>query len=195
MGLHASYWKERLMMEDFSKVLRSRPALLALALVLGVCGSARAQISAYGMFTASELNQGSSSNTLYGGTAGVLFDGANFFRRVVVAGDIQFRDVDGSGERLVGLGAGPRVSVRLEKIGLAPYAEFLVGFDRYRASTQPGVQNTTDEQWQANVGVAKRMTPWFDLVAEYSYSQDGANLGEYTPKSFSVGAIFHFTKR
>jgi hypothetical protein len=47
---------------------------------------------------------------------------------------------------------------------LTPYAEFLVGLARYRASNKPGAENTTDDQWQAIAGVAKRLTPRFDIA-------------------------------
>jgi hypothetical protein len=186
------------MVDVFLKSLRSRhiPRVGFMVLLLFVFHSrAQAQFSAYMAFTASDLHNGPSGDELYGGTAGALFDGSKLFHRVLLSGDVQVRDVNDGGERLAGLGIGPRVSLPLEKIGLAPYAEFLVGFARYRASTKPGAENTTDDQWQTNAGVAKHMTPRFDLVAEYSYSHYGADIGEYSPKSFSIGTVFHFTKR
>jgi hypothetical protein len=183
----------------FPKVSRSPRILRLLAplfLLTLVCHShAQAQLSAYVTFTASELHEGPSGDDLYGGTAGVLLDGPKLRNKLLVSANLQVRDVNNGGERLAGVGIGPRVSLHLEKIGLTPYAEFVVGFARYRASNKPGAENTTDDQWQANAGVAKRITPRFDLVAEYSYSQYGANMSEYAPKSYSIGTIFHFTKR
>jgi opacity protein-like surface antigen len=45
------------------------------------------------------------------------------------------------------------------------------------------------------VGVAKQVSSRWDISVDYSYSQYYALGGEYNPKTFSVGAVFHFVKR
>jgi len=54
---------------------------------------------------------------------------------------------------------------------------------------------TTDSQIQINGGLAKRVSPRWDISVDYSYSQYYALGGQYNPKTFSVGAIYHFVKR
>jgi hypothetical protein len=156
--------------------------------------TAHAQFAVYGELTASDLHEGPSGDYLYGGTAGALLDAATF-KRMILSADLQVRDVNNSGERFLDVAIGPRFSFPLEKLKLNPYVEFMVGFARYRATTVATAQNTTDDQWQANAGVARPISPRFDVVADYSYSQYGANLGEYHPKSYSAGVIFHLVKR
>jgi hypothetical protein len=94
---------------------------------------------------------------------------------------------------LNGVTLGPRVSLPLQRFGgLSPFAEFLVGFARYN----DGANNaTTDETFQTNAGVTKRVSKRWDTVVDYSYAQYGANFGEFNPKNYSVGALFHFNKR
>ena len=166
---------------------------LLVGLLLPSC--AHAQLSAYAEFTASDLHEGPSGDDLYGGTVGVLLDGPIFFKRIVASADVQVRDVNNGGERLVGVAIGPRVSFPLKRLKLTPYAEFMVGFARYRASDEAGAENTTDDQWQTNAGVSRQISSHLDIVADYSYSQFGANLGQYRPKSYSVGVVFHLAKR
>jgi opacity protein-like surface antigen len=132
---------------------------------------------------------------LYGFTGGLIVDGPTW-HHMTISADIQTRTVRKSGESLTGAGAGPRFSFPL-KHGFTPYGEFLVGFARYNNSiyTYEPMGSTTDGQIQVNGGVAKKVSPRWDISADYSYSQYYALGGEYNPKSFSVGAIFHFVKR
>jgi opacity protein-like surface antigen len=155
----------------------------------------RAQVSVYAEGSASDLQGGPAGDYLYGGTAGVLLDGPAILKRAVLSVDIQTRDVDNNGERLVGVAVGPRVSLPVHRFKLNPYGEFMVGFARYRASTATNAENTTDNQWQVNMGVSRALSSRLDAVADYSYSQYGANNGEYNPKSYSAGVIFHLIKR
>lgn len=169
---------------------------LALALALTsalIPTAARAQTSIYGEFSASDLHNLSSTQIYYGGTAGLLLGGFTAFRSLHIDPDLQGRFVDHSGgEMLNGITIGPRFSVDL-KHGLSPYGEFMLGFARYNSGQVHG--STTDATIQLNAGLAKRVSPRFDVVADYSYSQYYALGGEYNPKTFSVGGIFHLSKR
>jgi len=167
-------------------------SLFLMCTIVGVC---HAQVSVYAEATASNLANGPSGDYLYGGTVGLLYDGPILFKRAVVSADVQTRYVDKSGERLVGAVIGPRFSFPIKNIGLSPFAEFMVGFARYRASTLAGALNTTDNQWQVNGGVSKRISSRFDVVLDAGYSQYGANNGEYNPLNYSAGVSFHLSKR
>jgi hypothetical protein len=150
-----------------------------------------AQAAVYGEFSVTDLHNESTTDLLYGATTGVLVDGPTF-HHVLISGDLQGRFVRKTGESLNGITVGPRVSIPV-KYGLVPYAEFMVGFARYNDPTNQGL--TTDSTFQVNAGVSRRITPHFDLVADYSYAQYYALGGEFNPKTFSIGTIFHFNKR
>ena len=171
--------------------------VLLLLLVAGIAPrKAEAQVEAYGQFSVTDLTNLASTDLLYGGTTGLVIDGPTW-HRMVISADIQGRFVCKSGESLNGAAAGPRFSFPLKKHGLTPYGEFLVGFARYNNSIykyEP-MGSTTDGQIQINMGVAKKVSPRWDISADYSYSQYYALGGEYNPKTFGVGAVFHFVKR
>jgi len=169
--------------------------VLLLLLVAGFAPKqAEAQAEAYGQFSVTDLTNLASTDLLYGATTGLVIDGPTW-HHMVIAADIQGRFVRKSGESLNGVGAGPRFSFPM-KHGLTPYGEFLVGFARYNTNyVKNQIGATTDSQIQINGGLAKRVTPRWDVTADYSYSQYFALGGEYNPKTFSVGAMFHFVKR
>jgi len=166
-------------------------AIVLLLTTLAMPRASHAQAAVYGEFSISDLHNAFTTNLLYGATTGVLIDGPTF-HHVVLSGDIQGRFVRKSGESLNGINIGPRFSIMM-KHGIVPYGEFMVGFARYNDPTNQGV--TTDSTMQVNTGVGKRVSPRFDLVADYSYSQYYALDGEFNPKTFSIGTIFHFNKR
>lgn len=181
---------------------RFRWATWFLLLCFSVPLAAGAQVSIYGEFSSSEFHNLVSRNFLSGATTGVLFEGFQFARRLQLSGDIQGRFVAGSGERFDGITVGPRIGVEIHRFGgLAPYGEFLVGFARFHGNAATAFYNgannnqTTDGTWQANAGVTKRLSPRWDLVADYSYSQYYAYGGQYNPKTFSLGGVWHFVKR
>jgi hypothetical protein len=167
-------------------------------LVLGpvLAGVAQAQTAVYGEFSAGLFNDPTASRTLYGGTAGILF--GRPYHRLLLQGDVQGRFVTGSNEKLVSGAVGPRVSVMLGH-GFSPYGELLVGFGRYTSTSSnpneaaPG--GTTDGILEFNGGLTKTLSPHFDAVVDYSYAQFYALGGIYNPKTVSVGAMYHFTKR
>jgi len=171
--------------------------VVLLLLVAGIAPrKAEAQAEVYGQFTVSDLKNLYSTDLLYGGTAGLLVDGPTW-HHMLISADIQARFVGKSGESLDGAAVGPRFSFPMKKHGITPYAEFLVGFARYNNTiyTYQPMGATTDSQIQINGGVAKRVSPRWDISADFSYSQYYALGGEYNPKSFGVGAIYHFVKR
>jgi len=166
-------------------------AAIILLLTLATPRASHAQAAVYGEFSVSDLHNLVFTDLLYGATTGVLIDGPTF-HHVVVSGDIQGRFVHKSGSGLDGVALGPRFSVMM-KHGLVPYGEFLVGFARYDKTNYAVA--TTDSTIQFNAGLGKRMSPRFDLVADYSYSQYYALGGQFNPKTFSIGTIYHFNKR
>ena len=154
--------------------------------------AAHAQASIYGEFSVTDLHNLTSTDILYGGTAGLLYDGPTIFRHAVVSADIQGRFVDKGGEMLNGITVGPRFSIPARH-GITPFGEFMIGFARYNSGQVRG--STTDSTIQLNVGATKQLSPRLDVVADYSYSQYYGLGGEYNPKTFSAGVIYHFTKR
>jgi hypothetical protein len=174
-------------------------SLVGAFLLVCAVSKAHAQAALYGEFSASDLHNLVSTDYLYGGTAGLLYEGPTIFKHIVVSADIQGRFVrksaaqsGNSAELYNGITFGPRFSVPL-KHGIAPYGEFLLGFARYDSGVVHG--STTDSTIQINGGVTKMLSPHFDVVADYSYAQYYGLGGEYNPKTYSIGGIFHFTKR
>ncbi len=173
--------------------------LLVLVMALAAShGVAQGQASVYGEFSSSILSDLSDSRVLYGATTGVLYQGPTLFHRIVVDADIQGRFVTGSNESLNGVTVGPRFSIPMRH-GLAPYAEFMVGFARYKSTgsnpNEQALSGTTDSTIQVNGGLTKRLTAHLDAVMDYSYAQYYALGGLYNPKTASGGLIYHFTKR
>jgi hypothetical protein len=166
---------------------------LVLLLLAGVLApsQARAQASVYGEFSVSDFTSPSSTNYLPGATVGFLYDGAKIYGKVIVSADIQGRFVSIKGQDLNGITIGPRFTVPVRH-GFAPYGEFTVGFARYDSNTTGA---STDSTLQVNAGLAKQLAAHLDGVVEYSYSQYYGLGGAYNPKTYSIGAIYHFNKR
>jgi len=174
-------------------------SLVVLLLIVGAGSRAYAQAALYGEFSVSDLHNLVATDYLYGGTAGLLYDGPTVFKHILVSADVQGRFLrksaaqsGNSAELYNGISFGPRFSVPL-KHGIATYGEFLLGFARYDSGAVHG--STTDSTIQVNGGVTKVLSPHFDAVADYSYAQYYALGGQYNPKTYSVGGIFHFNKR
>jgi opacity protein-like surface antigen len=168
-----------------------------LALLVGAFSSkaSHAQAAIYGEFSETELANLQNKNYLPGGTVGYLFD-ATTRRHLVISADIRGRFVYVSEQKLDTVAIGPRLAFPVSH-GFALYGEFLVGFARYYSNGSNGdpVGSTTDATLQCNGGLSKKISPRWDATAEYSYSQFYAYGGEYNPKTLSMGAIFHFSKR
>jgi len=172
--------------------------------------ASQAQVSVYVQGGASNMNSdppyGVGGQYLYGGTAGLVYDGPTVFKHAVISADIQTRFVTNAGERLVGAMVGPRFTFPVKKFKLQPYGELMVGFARFRSSTSNGPQNvptlgttnalnTTDNEWQVGGGIAKQLTSHLDVVVAADFAEYGANNGEYNPITMEGGVVWHFTKR
>ena len=170
---------------------------VVLLLLAGVIAprAAKAQAAVYGDFSISDLHNLVQTDLLPGATVGVLVGDAHAGSHLVIQGDLQGRFVRKSGESLNGLTVGPRFEFPMKRHGLTPYAEFLVGFARYYGTYLGVTAPTTDATLQVNGGIAKRFSPHWDGDLQYSYAQYYANGGEFNPKTFSIGVIYHFVKR
>jgi hypothetical protein len=153
----------------------------------------RAQASVYGEFSATRFFGSNEQSTFFGGTVGVLFDGPTIFHRVLVSSDVQGRFVGSNGQSLNSGTIGPRFSLPLRRLKITPYGEFMVGFARFSGGAA-GIAST-DYLIEGNGGVTKQFSPHWDGVIEYSYSEFGYNVGEFNPKTISIGGVFHFAKR
>jgi hypothetical protein len=166
------------------------------AVVLLACSApalGNSQVAAYGTFSVTTAQNLVTDNTLYGATTGLLLTKFRSVGKFDFGADLQGRFVHADNFSLNGITFGPRVQLP-QLIGLRPYAEFLVGFARVQ-NTADSAHPSTDSTIQINGGVMKRITPHVDLVGEFSYSQLYAFGGEYNPKTFSVGGIYHFSRR
>jgi hypothetical protein len=179
-----------------------RLVVLSLAGVLSLAvpaSKAHAQASVYGEFSVADFHNLVGTDIFYGGTTGFLFDGPTVFKHVLISGNVQGRFLRESssqtyfGRKLYnGITVGPRFSVPL-KHGISPYGEFLLGYARYDSGAIGG--SSTDATIEINGGVAKLLSPHWDAVADFSYAQYYGLGGQFNPKTGSVGAIYHFSKR
>lgn len=170
--------------------------LICFAAALFMCAVptlGHAQAAAYGTFSVTQANNLTTDNTLYGATTGLLLTNLHSIWKFDLGADLQGRFVHGGNFSMNGMTFGPRVNGP-HFIGLQPYAEFLVGFARVQ-NTADYAHSSTDSTLQINGGVMKRISPHFDVVGEYSYSQFYAFGGEYNPKTISVGGVYHFSRR
>ena len=166
---------------------------MSLLLLAGLALAPRAQAQAaiYGEFSGTVLTNLVGTNYAFGGTTGVLVDVAAL-HHIVISGDVQGRFLHDSTENFDSVTIGPRLEIPLRG-GIVPYGEFMIGFARYNNN---GLRvSTTDSTIQLNSGIAKRVSPHWDGVLEYSYSQYYALGGQFNPKTFSIGAIYHLSKR
>lgn len=174
-----------------AKMKRSAVLLVLLA-ALAAPALLHAQVSAYGEFSATRMYGPSPDQAyLYGATTGVVVDGPQK-GHVLLSADIQGRFVDGSGRSYNGVTVGPRFAIPMHHGRLTPFAEFMVGFARYKSPTQAA---STDATIQVNGGVAKAVNARWDIVADYSYAQYYGLGGEFNPKTISLGLMYHFVKR
>ena len=121
--------------------------------------------------------------------------------RVRIYGDVEGFYYNGQGVevgsnrlQLGGLGVGPKVGFVIKRA--EPYAELRVGFARYNDGLGNQNSGTTDNQVDGAFGLDYRLTQRFDLrVFEFDYKRYGANNGEFNPKVFSTGIVYHIGKR
>jgi hypothetical protein len=159
----------------------------------GIAGpsTAHSQVSFYGDFSASKLTYLSNTNVLYGPTIGA-FANVTDLGPIKFSGDIRGTFVGSNGVRLDSLVVGPRFAAAIKFQKLKPYAEFMVGFARYNNGLNQVASSSTDAEIQVNAGVDRTIAKRFDWrIFEYSYSQYYGLGGEYHPKTFSTGIVFH----
>jgi opacity protein-like surface antigen len=173
--------------------------------MLGSGKLTQAQTSVYAEASASYLDNGPYTDFLEGGTAGVLVDLARGWRnRITFSADLQgtflFNNTEPgpssmfytAGEMYDAVTIGPRLSMSPHFFKLAPYVQMNLGFARYH---DPVTRSTTDNVYGGQTGVTRRLTSRFDAVLDYSYTRFGYNTNYYSPQTFSLGAVYHFTKR
>jgi hypothetical protein len=149
------------------------------------------QVSFYGDFSASKLTYLSNTNVLYGPTIGSFIDFASV-KHINFSADIRGTFVGAGGVRLDGVVVGPRVATAIKFQKLKPYAEFMVGFARYNNGQNAVASSSTDSEIQVNTGVDRPVARLIDWrVFEYSYAQYYGLGGQYNPKTFSTGIVFH----
>jgi hypothetical protein len=149
-------------------------------------GSASGQVSAYGEFTTTHLSNPVNNQFIYGGTAGVLAGGPKF-HALLLSIDLQSRFSDSGGTALNGVTLGPRIALQPYFLKLSPFAEVNIGFARYNSPTENA---STDYIFGGQVGATRQISSRVALVADYSFSRFGYDLGEYRPQAFSIGAVF-----
>lgn len=166
---------------------------LIVALAAGVVApkTAHSQVSFYGDFSASKLTYHSNTNVLYGPTVGAFVD-IKTLGPVKFSGDLRGSFVGANGIRLDGVVVGPRVATSVKFLKLKPYAEFMVGFARYNNGLNTVASSSSDAEIQVNGGVDRSVAKLIDWrVFEYSYAQYYGLGGQYNPKTFSTGIVFH----
>ena len=178
------------------------PVGLLLVAMLASGVRAHGQVSLYGEGTADYLKGGPDTNFLYGATTGVLIDGPQLIHnKLLVSADFQGNFVYESGaggtylaagEQYDAITLGPRFTLVRTFFKLQPYAQFNVGFARYH---DPTIHSTTDSVYGVQGGVTRRLTPRFDALVDYSYSQFGYDSNYYNPQTISAGLVYHFVKR
>lgn len=166
--------------------------VLLMAMGLLSVGVAGAQASVYVDFSASKLTNLVDTTVLYGPTVGLSGQVAKL-HNVNLSADFRGSFLGGSGKRLDGLVIGPRASFVTHRF--EPYAEFMVGFARFNDGLGAKNSSSTDSELEFNGGVDRRVTKRFDWrVFEFSYGQYYGLGGEYNPKTFSTGIVFHGAK-
>lgn len=175
-------------------------AALSIAMLVSAKES-QAQASVYGEGTANYLNNGPYTDFLSGGVAGVLINLTEaWHERIIISADVQGNFVlsgteptgYSNNETYDAITLGPRFSLTPHFFKLAPYVQFNAGFGRYH---DPNVHSATDNVFGVQGGVTRRLTSRFDGVLDYSYSRFGYNANYYSPQTFSIGALYHFSRR
>ena len=168
--------------------------VVTVGVVAMACGRAVAQKEAtvFADFTAAKLTNLDATYVLYGPTVGIDLDLA---RRYGVKFGVDLRGgfYAGGGKKLDGVNFGPRLSKRVK--GFVPYGEFLIGFQRYNNGLGQANSATTDDEFQVNLGVDRAVTKRFDARLEFGYEEYFALGGQFNPKIFSGGLVYHLTRR
>jgi hypothetical protein len=163
-----------------------------LALSLAAACPAHAQVSAYADFTAAKLTNLVGTKVLYGPSIGLTATLVPL-SHLKIGVDLRGSFLGGS-QRLDGLALGPIFTFSVK--GLKPYAEILVGFARYNDGLGTSTSTTTDGQLNFAGGIDKHITGHFDWrIVEYDYEQYYALGGQFNPKNFSTGVVYHLAPK
>ncbi len=163
-----------------------------LALCLAGASPAQAQVSAYADFTAAKLTNLVSTSVLYGPTIGLTATLAPL-PKVKIGVDLRGTFLGGK-KRLDGLAIGPVFAFSMK--GVKPYAELLVGYARYNDGLGNPSSATTDGQLDLVAGIDKHINSHIDWrVFEFGYEQYYALGGQFNPKNFSTGLVYHFAAK
>ena len=168
-------------------------AVLLLAGAVMMPLAAQGQAAVYGTFTVDKMQNLVSDNELYGATVGVFAEGPKVLKVLTLGGDVEGRFVHKSDFNYDTATIGAHVSVPF-CWSLRPYAGFNFGFGRIK-NLQDQPQPTTDGLIEFKGGLSKKISGHFDVVGEFSDSQFYAFDGEYNPKAFNLGLVYHFDKR
>ncbi len=167
-------------------------ACALLALSLAAACPAQSQVSAYGEFTAAKLTNLVGTNVLYGPTIGLTATLVPL-SHIQIGVDLRGSFLGGS-QRLDGLALGPKFTFAFK--GMHPYAEILVGYARYNDGKGTASSATTDGQLAAVGGIDRHITQHIDWrIVEFEYQQYYALGGQYNPKNFSTGLVYHFAAK
>ena len=175
-----------------------RSLLWLLVLVLGVAAplAAHAQsTSVYLAFDATRINTDGQTNsrTLFGPVGGLVFNlhsGHKYDLGVDMRGFFTQEIGDGSAI-FGGVLAGPKVTTHIKRT--KPYGEFLIGFGRYKNGSSTFPINTTDMDVALNAGLDFELKKHFDWrVVEYSWQKYLGLSGEFNPRGYSTGIVFHY---
>jgi hypothetical protein len=169
--------------------------IFALALGAALASPASAQVSLYADFSVSKLTGGLDTQTtkvLVGPTIGLT-------AQITQKGPVKlYADLRGSflggSNRLDSIAFGPKIGILVRKFELS--TEFLVGFARYNDGLGNPGSSSTDSHIQVNTALDRRVSAHFDWrIVEFGYEQYYGLSGEYNPKTFSTGVVFHFNNR
>ena len=171
-----------------------REMLLAVAFAAGLPGgkTAHGQVSVYADLSASKLTNLTNTYVLVGPTVGVSFALLDALH-LHLGGDLRGSFLGGA-QRLDSFVVGPKASFHYR--GFDPYAEFLVGFGRYNNGQGTRTSGTSDGLLEINAGFDRKVTEHFDFrIFEFGYAQYYALGGQFNPKTFSTGVVYHLGKR
>ena len=171
-----------------------RGMMLAVEFAVGLMGAktAHGQASVYADFSASKLTNLANTYVLVGPTVGVSFNLVDALH-LHLGGDLRGSFLGGK-QRLDSFVVGPRASFRFK--GFDPYAEVLVGFGRYNDGLGNRNSGTSDGLLEVNAGFDRKLKGKFDLrIFEFGYAQYYALGGQFNPKTFSSGVVYHLGSR
>jgi hypothetical protein len=168
--------------------------LIVFALGVAVAKPASSQVSAYADWSVTKLTGGlgtTSTNYLTGPTIGLTAHLAGS-KHLILSGDIR-GGFYGKTVKLDQVAIGPKLALAFKKY--QAYGELMVGFARYNDGLGHAASGSTDAQAEINFGLDRNFAGrWGWRIFDYGYEQYYGLGGEFNPKTFSTGLIFHLSK-